>query len=82
MKRRQQTVDVSTLRQLRIDITAEEIVDAMWIAFRQARAGGISARAGQVAVSDYWAIAKASGKSSAVAAVIVSRSEATIRGDQ
>ena len=77
-----ETVDVSTLQPLRINITAEEVVNAMWAAFRQARAGDISASAGQEAVSDYWKVADAAGQAGAVARVIVNRSEAKIRGQQ
>ena len=80
--KRSGTVDISTLQPLRSDVTADEIVDALWSAFRQTRAGDISARAGKVAVSDYWAIAKASGLSGAVSTIIASQSEATIRGQR
>ena len=77
------TVDPSTLVPLVVfDITAEEIVDAMWAAFRRARAGDITAREGQDAVKDYWKVADAAGLAGAVSKTILSRSEAVIRGQQ
>ena len=60
------------------NITAEEIVDAMRTAFRQARSGDTSASAGQEAINHYWQVADAAGLSKAVAAVIRSQSEAMI----
>ena len=80
-----ETVDPSTLRPLALrtpDVTAEDIVDAMWVAFRQARAGDITAQEGQQAVTGYWTVADAAGLSRAVADVIVRRSEAVRRGQR
>ena len=80
---RRETVDPSTLQPLvRFDVTADEIADALWTAFRQARAGDITAREGQDAVSDYWKVAEAAGLSRDVGDIIIRQGEAKIRGQQ
>ena len=57
---------------------ADYFVDAMWVAFRQARTGDITAKQGQAEVKVLWQLADDAGLSSEVAQVIINRSEATI----